>query len=161
MVADRCGVEKIKTIGDCYMIAAGVPERAPNHAERAANMALSMLDELERISTAENINLSLRIGIASGPLLAGVIGAKRLTYDVWGDTVNLASRLEACSAPGRVLVSRATKLELENCFDLEPCGTIDVKGLGSEEVWYLLSGPSAAALTTRDTPSLTPQCPNG
>jgi adenylate cyclase len=137
-LAERCGVEKIKTIGDAYMVAAGVPVPAADHAQRIAAMALSMLDELERIAADQNVGLSMRIGIASGPILAGVIGAKRLTYDVWGDTVNLASRLEGHSLPGRVLVSRATKAALEERFALEPCGFVDIKGLGSEEAWFLL-----------------------
>jgi adenylate cyclase len=137
-LADQCGVEKIKTIGDSYMVAAGVPEPAPDHAERIATKALAMLARLENISQAEGIDLALRIGIASGPILGGVIGAKRLTYDVWGDTVNLASRLEGQSAPNRILVSQATKRALEGKFQLEPCGPMAIKGFGTEEPWYLV-----------------------
>ena len=137
-LADRWHVEKIKTIGDAYMAAAGIPEPATDHAERLAGMALAMQVTLERISHDQNVALALRIGIATGPVLAGVIGARRLTYDVWGDTVNLASRLEGQSQPGRVLVSRATKASLEHRFALERCGPLELKGFGLEEAWYLL-----------------------
>jgi adenylate cyclase len=143
-LAEQHQVEKIKTIGDAYMVASGVPEPAADHAERIAAMALAMLAALERIARAEDLGLALRIGIASGPLLAGVIGAKRLTYDVWGDTVNLASRLEGRSQPGRILVSQRTKLRLEGRFALEPCGPLDIKGFGIEEAWFLLDAPAAS-----------------
>jgi adenylate cyclase len=101
-----------------------------------------MLAELERVSCEQKVALTLRIGIASGPVLAGVIGAKRLTYDVWGDTVNLASRLEGQSQPNRVLVSRATKAALEDGFVLEPRGPLEIKGYGLEEAWYLVAKTS-------------------
>lgn len=139
-MAEQQGVEKIKTIGDAYMVASGVPKPVSNHAERIARMAIAMMEALERVARSENLELSLRIGIASGPILGGVIGAKRLTYDVWGDTVNLASRLEGRSQPGRILVSRNTKASLEDRFVLESCGLVDIKGLGPEEAWFLL-GP--------------------
>jgi adenylate cyclase len=137
-LADQWRVEKIKTIGDAYMAAAGIPEPAPDHAERLAGMALAMHAALTRISRDQDVALALRIGIATGPVLAGVIGARRLTYDVWGDTVNLASRLEGQSQPGRVLVSRATKTHLEPRFALELCGPLDIKGFGLEEAWYVV-----------------------
>jgi adenylate cyclase len=100
-------------------------------------MALEMRKTLAAIAQAEQIPLSLRIGIASGPLLGGVIGAKRLAYDVWGDTVNLASRLEGLSAPDRILVCGLTRTRLEALFELEHRGSLDIKGYGIEEVWYL------------------------
>jgi adenylate cyclase len=143
LLAERWGVEKIKTIGDAYMIAAGVPEPAVDHAERMARMALAMLAALERISREQKVELVLRIGIASGPVLAGVIGAKRLTYDVWGDTVNLASRLEGQSRPNGVLVSLPTKARLEGEFVLEPSGALDLKGFGQVEAWSLLGARDA------------------
>jgi adenylate cyclase len=116
-----------------------VPEPAADHAERMAGMALAMLDTLGRVSREEGVELALRLGIASGPVLAGVIGAKRLTYDVWGDTVNLASRLEGQSEPNRVLVCRATKAALEQRFVLEARGPLEIKGFGVEEAWYLVA----------------------
>jgi adenylate cyclase len=131
------GVEKIKTIGDAYMVAAGVPEPVADHAPRLARMGLAMLQATEELAREFDAPLHLRIGIASGPVMAGVIGAKRLTYDVWGDTVNLASRLEGQSTPGRVLVASATKARLDGLFQLEPRGALDIKGLGEVEAWFL------------------------
>jgi adenylate cyclase len=130
-------VEKIKTIGDAYMVAAGVPEPVADHAPRLARMSLAMLRATAELAAAFGVPLNLRIGIASGPVMAGVIGAKRLTYDVWGDTVNLASRLEGQSTPGRVLVASATKARLDGLFQLEPRGALDIKGFGEEEAWFL------------------------
>ena len=137
-LADAWHVEKIKTIGDAYMAASGIPEPASDHAQRLGGMALAMHSTLARIAQEQGVALALRIGIATGPVLAGVIGAKRLTYDVWGDTVNLASRLEGHSQPGRVLVSHATKAHVEERFAVERCGALDLKGFGLEEAWYLL-----------------------
>ncbi|MBO0742526.1 MAG: adenylate/guanylate cyclase domain-containing protein [Hyphomicrobiaceae bacterium] len=137
-LADAWRVEKIKTIGDAYMAACGIPEPACDHAQRLGGMALAMQATLSRISQEREVALALRIGIATGPVLAGVIGAKRLTYDVWGDTVNLAARLEGQSQPGRVLVSGATKAHVEQRFAMERCGALDLKGFGVEEAWYLV-----------------------
>jgi adenylate cyclase len=139
-LAGRWGVEKIKTIGDAYMAAAGLPVAVPDHAERLAGMALAMIDTGRRIARDVEVPFALRIGIASGPVLAGVIGAKRLIYDVWGDTVNLASRLEGHSQSNRVLVSPLTRTRLEGCYAMEPHGAIDIKGYGSVEPWFLV-GP--------------------
>ena len=136
-LADRHGVEKIKTIGDAYMAAAGLPIPAADHADRMARMALDMIAASERISKKQGVDIVLRIGIASGPVLAGVIGAKRLIYDVWGDTVNLASRLEGQSQPRSILVSEQTQARLGDACVLEPHGSIDVKGFGSVSTWLL------------------------
>jgi adenylate cyclase len=144
------GVEKIKTIGDAYMVAAGVPEPVADHAPRLARMSLAMLQATAELAAAFGVPLNLRIGIASGPVMAGVIGAKRLTYDVWGDTVNLASRLEGQSTPGRVLVASATKARLDGLFQLEPRGALDIRGFGEEEAWLL--GPEEVS----DPPGQTP-----
>jgi adenylate cyclase len=149
-LAVQHGVEKIKTIGDAYMVAAGVPEPVADHAPRLARMSLAMLQATDELAAAFGVPLNLRIGIASGPVMAGVIGAKRLTYDVWGDTVNLASRLEGQSTPGRVLVAKATKARLDGLFQLEPRGALDIKGLGEEEAWLL--GPEEVS----DPPGQTP-----
>lgn len=136
-LADLWGVEKIKTIGDAYMAAAGLPVPAADHADRLAGMALDMIVAAERISKEHGVDIALRIGIASGPVLAGVIGAKRLIYDVWGDTVNLASRLEGQSQPQSILVSELTQARLGNAYLLEPHGSIDVKGFGIVPTWLL------------------------
>jgi len=149
-LADRWGVEKIKTIGDAYMAAAGLPVPAPDHAERIAGMSLAMLDTALRIADEKDVDLALRVGIASGPVLAGVIGAKRLIYDVWGDTVNLASRLEGQSQAQRILVSELTHKRLEGRYVLEPHGAVDIKGYGAVQAWFLIAplGESAANSNT-------------
>ena len=146
-------VEKIKTIGDAYMAAAGVPEPSADHAPRLARMALAMLDAASRIAQKFDVALALRIGIASGPLMAGVIGAKRLTYDVWGDTVNLASRLEGQSEPGRILVALQTKAYLDGQFLLEPRGAVDVKGFGEIEAWFLVEELAGASAVSAPIPA--------
>lgn len=140
-LAVRHGVEKIKTIGDAYMAAAGVPNAVPDHAQRLARLSLDLLGAAERASEVIGVPLALRIGLASGPLMAGVIGAKRLTYDVWGDTVNLASRLEGSGEPGRVHVSAHAKTLLEHDFQFENRGTLNIRGFGTEQTWYLV-GPA-------------------
>ncbi len=150
-LANRWGVEKIKTIGDAYMAAAGLPVPAADHADRIAGLALDMIAAAERISREQNVGIVLRVGIASGPVLAGVIGAKRLIYDVWGDTVNLASRLEHHSQPQSILVSELTQTRLGNGYQLEPHGSIDVKGYGVVHTWLLkgrrVDGQSAPIAT--------------
>ena len=138
-LVECAGVEKIKTIGDGYMIAAGVPEPIDNHAGRLAGVALEMIETLERISTAQSVPLSLRVGIATGPLLGGVVEAKRSIYDIWGDTVNLASRLEGLSRPGSVLVCDRTRARLEDSFAFERRDPLDIKGFGLQQTWFLKS----------------------
>ena len=132
------GAEKIKTIGDAYMVAAGVPEPAKDHADRLARLALDMLDVIARVGEQRGLDLQMRIGISSGPVMAGIIGTKRLTYDVWGDTVNMAARLENLSAPGRIHVSEAFKDRLGDGFATEPRGGIEIKGVGRQDTWFVL-----------------------
>jgi guanylate cyclase len=134
-LVERHGLEKIKTIGDCYMAAAGVPEPLPDHARRAARLALHMR---EVVATADVGGLELRIGINSGPVVAGVIGTKRFLYDLWGDAVNTASRMEEHGTPGQIQITGATRELLEEEFDCRPRGTIQVKGRGEMETWYLV-----------------------
>jgi adenylate cyclase len=135
-LAERYGVEKIKTIGDCYMVAAGVPTPRPDHARALALMALDMLEACsEEIG---HLGLELRVGINSGPVVAGVIGRKRFLYDLWGDAVNTASRMESHGTPGRVQITRATYELLADEFECEPRGTIAIKGKGEVEAWYLI-----------------------
>ncbi len=143
-LAVRHGVEKIKTIGDAYMVVAGLPEPAPDHVARMARMAFAMLECMARLRADTGLNLNIRIGLASGPLTAGVIGTKKFSYDVWGDSVNLASRLEGLSTPGRILVCPACRAKLGSDFVFEPRGSIEIKGIGSQETWYLV-GPVGAA----------------
>jgi guanylate cyclase len=137
-LAERYGVEKIKTIGDCYMVAAGVPTPRPDHARALALMALDMLEACsEEIG---HLGLELRVGINSGPVVAGVIGRKRFLYDLWGDAVNTASRMESHGTPGRIQITRPTYELLADEFECEPRGRIVIKGKGEVEAWYLI-GP--------------------
>jgi class 3 adenylate cyclase len=136
-LAAEFGVEKIKTIGDAYMVAAGIPEAQPDHAERIAAVAPRMLDAVAAIAEATHLTLAARIGIHTGPITAGVIGTHKFVYDVWGDTVNTASRMESQSLPGRIQVSAATRAALGDRFKLERRGIIEVKGKGMMETYFL------------------------
>ena len=138
VIVDRYGLEKIKTIGDCYMAAAGVPTPRADHARAMALMALDMLDTMRSETEIGRLGLELRVGIHSGPVVAGVIGRKRFSYDLWGDAVNTASRMESQGTPGRVQITRATFELLGDEFDCEPRGSIQVKGKGELETWYLV-----------------------
>jgi adenylate cyclase len=137
-LAERYGLEKIKTIGDCYMAAAGVPSPRPDHARALALMALDMIEAMRTNDQVGHLGLELRIGINSGPVVAGVIGRKRFLYDLWGDAVNTASRMESHGTPGRIQITRATYELLADEFECESRGTIPVKGKGEMEVWYLV-----------------------
>jgi len=137
-LVERHGLEKIKTIGDAYMAAAGVPDPCADHARRAALLALDMRAAVASSDYAGG--LELRIGINSGPVTAGVIGTKRFLYDLWGDAVNTASRMESNGTPGEIQITRATFELLQDGFICRPRGTIEVKGKGQMETWYLV-GP--------------------
>jgi adenylate cyclase len=137
-LAERYGLEKIKTIGDCYMVAAGVPTPRPDHARALVLMALDMLEAMRSSDEVGHLGLELRVGINSGPVVAGVIGRKRFLYDLWGDAVNTASRMESQGTPGRIQITRATYELIADEFECEPRGTITVKGKGEMEVWHIL-----------------------
>jgi adenylate cyclase len=139
------GLEKIKTIGDCYMAAAGVPNPSPDHARRAALLALDMRDAAATSAIAGQPLCELRIGINTGPVVAGVIGTKRFLYDLWGDAVNTASRMESQSTPGEIQITRATYELLKDEFVCRRRGTILVKGKGRMETWYLVGSRSDGA----------------
>ena len=137
-LAERYELEKIKTIGDCYMAAAGIPSPRPDHARTLALMALDMVQAVRPEGAMGSLDFQLRIGINSGPVVAGVIGRKRFLYDLWGDAVNTAGRMQTESVPGRIQVTRSTYELLKDEFVLEPRGTIEVRGKGEMETWYLV-----------------------
>ncbi len=143
-LAEKHELEKIKTIGDCYMVASGVPTPRSDHARALALMALDMLDAMRSADEIRHLGLELRVGINSGPVVAGVIGRKRFLYDLWGDAVNTASRMESHGTPGRIQITRATYELLVDEFECEPRGPIPIKGKGEIEAWYLV-GPAAEA----------------
>jgi guanylate cyclase len=137
-LAARYGVEKIKTIGDAYMVAAGLPGEREDHAEAIADMALEMGSEAERCAGESGLPLEVRIGIDTGPVVAGVIGRAKFTYDLWGDTVNTASRMESHGSPGTIQVTERAYELLRNRFELRRRGTIEVKGKGPMTTYLLL-----------------------
>jgi class 3 adenylate cyclase len=136
-LAQELGIEKIKTIGDCYMAVCGLPTPCTDHAVRMASMALRMADVTAEYGKTLGVNLQLRIGINSGPVVAGVIGATKFIYDLWGDTVNLASRMESTGVPGCIQVTRSVYERLHGRFDMEERGMVQVKGKGEIETWLL------------------------
>jgi len=159
-LAVRHGVEKIKTIGDAYMVVAGLPEPAPDHTARLARMGLDMLSTVERLRAENGLAISLRIGMACGPVMAGVIGTRKFSYDVWGDPVNLASRLEGQSVPGRILICPASRANLGDAFVCEANRTIEIKGIGAQEAFFLIAErapPPAAAPEASPTQSDRPR----
>jgi class 3 adenylate cyclase len=136
-VADH-GLEKIKTIGDAYMVAGGLPEPVPDHPRRAAELALEMLAIVRELRGSLHVDLEARIGIHAGPVIAGVIGARKFIYDVWGDTVNTASRMETFGAADRIHVSPETRRLLGEAFLFEPRGQLEIKGKGAMDTYFLL-----------------------
>jgi class 3 adenylate cyclase len=135
----RQGLEKIKTIGDAYMVAGGLPEPRPDHAQAVADMALAIRDEVARHLDPSGQPLEVRIGIDTGPVVAGVIGTDKFSYDLWGDTVNTASRMESLGVPGCIQVTERTYQRLRDGYRLQRRGLVAVKGKG-EMVTYLLLG---------------------
>ena len=137
-LAERHGLEKIKTIGDAYMVAAGLPLARSDHAEAMAAMAIDILDEFARVREALGLDLAIRVGMDSGPVVAGVIGRHKFTYDLWGDTVNTASRMESSGLPGRIQVGDGAYQRLRERHRFEERGEIEVKGKGRIRAYFLI-----------------------
>lgn len=133
------GAEKIKTIGDAYMVVSGAPDPRQDHAHVIAHLALALLEEIQIIRQETGIALDMRIGVHTGSVIAGVIGAVRFSYDIWGDTVNTASRMESHGEAGRIQISQQTKDCIADAFIVEPRGMIDVKGKGEMATWWLIA----------------------
>ncbi|MBK8498077.1 MAG: adenylate/guanylate cyclase domain-containing protein [Flavobacteriales bacterium] len=139
-LADRFGMEKIKTIGDAYMVAAGVPKPDGDHARNIGRFALEMLAVLDERNTHLGHAMQLRIGIHCGPVAAGVIGTRKFAYDLWGDTVNVASRMESLGVPGRIQITESFQRACCDYFAFEERGLVEVKGKGQMRTWFL-AGP--------------------
>ncbi|PTQ90182.1 class 3 adenylate cyclase [Agitococcus lubricus] len=138
-IVARLGAEKIKTIGDAYMVVSGAPDPRHDHTHIIARLALALLDEIKLIRQETGIDLDVRIGVHTGSVIAGVIGAMRFSYDIWGDTVNTASRMESHGQAGRIQISQETRIRLAEDFKTEYRGVIDVKGKGEMATWWLLA----------------------
>jgi guanylate cyclase len=141
---DKYDVEKIRTIGDSYMVASGVPRGRSDHAQALAYMALEIRDHIATNTFCNGQRVNFRIGINSGSMIAGVIGKRKFVYDVWGDAVNVASRMESHGLGGAVQITRATYDLIKDEFVCEPRGTVNVKGKGEMEVWLVVSKKSEA-----------------
>jgi class 3 adenylate cyclase len=163
-LVDRHGLEKVKTIGDAYMVVGGLTVPLPDHTARVAAMALDLTACLGGIESARRLGIGFRIGMHCGPVVAGVIGTRKFIYDVWGDTVNLASRMESTGIPGRVQVTHAVRERLDGTFAFEPRGLVDVKGKGPMPTWFLAgrrpadarSAPGRTATDPQAAPDLLP-----
>jgi class 3 adenylate cyclase len=138
-LAERHSLEKIKTIGDAYMVVGGLPNPRPDHAEAVADMALALREEVPRHLDPDGQPLAVRIGIDTGPVVAGVIGRRKFSYDLWGDTVNTASRMESRGVAGCIQVTERTYRRLRDCYRFECRGPVQVKGKGRLVTWFLVA----------------------
>src|SRR5882762_4626853 len=149
LLAERHGVEKIRTIGDNYMCVAGVPRRRADHAQVMARMALGICAYLDELRAAGENRIDFRIGMNSGSCVGGVIGLRKFVFDIWGDSVNTASRMESHGVPGRIQLSDATYELIRDEFNCEPRGTIEVKGKGPMRTWFLVGERNTHAESAR------------
>jgi len=144
-LAEHHGLEKIKTIGDAYMVVAGIPAPLADHAAAIADMALDMIASIEAYAARTGAELTIRVGIHSGSVVAGVIGTKKFIYDLWGDTVNTASRMESHGLPGRIHTTEATCRLLADRYEIEARGSIDVKGKGAMQTYFVVGRKPVSA----------------
>jgi len=155
-LAERHGLEKIKTIGDAYMVVAGLPVPRADHVEAMAEMALEMQADLGRLCEPLGLDLAIRIGMDTGPVIAGVIGRHKFIYDLWGDTVNTASRMESSGLPGRIQVTSATYERLRHRYRFEERGEIEVKGKGRLKAYILVGRRESPEAEALNEPASTP-----
>ncbi|NRA44709.1 MAG: adenylate/guanylate cyclase domain-containing protein [Oligoflexales bacterium] len=141
-LAGKYGLEKIKTIGDAYMVAAGVPKPSQRHGDQIAEMALEMMSYTEKVAKESGMDIRLRFGINSGTVIAGVIGKRKFQFDIWGDCVNTASRMESSGVAGKIQVSESTFELLKDNWSLGPRGYTEIKGLGKRKTWFLTGAKS-------------------
>jgi adenylate cyclase len=151
-LVDRHGLEKVKTSGDSYMVVSGVPIPRADHIEALARLALDMAEAVAGLKDPQGRDVPLRIGMATGPVVAGVVGAKKFFYDVWGDAVNVAARMETTDVEGRIQVPDNVYERLRHAFEFEERGVVDVKGKGPMHTWYLV-GQRAEAITPFGSPT--------
>ena len=140
-LSQRMSVEKVKTIGDAYMVVAGLPGTRADHTVAVAEMALEMVEAVDRRGRSASPRWQIRIGMHTGPAVAGVIGRRKFVYDVWGETVNVANRLESSAPPGGIHVSEAVASAVRSQFGLEPRGSTELKGLGRMKTYLLAPRP--------------------
>lgn len=151
-LVDRHDLEKVKTSGDSYMVVSGVPIPRADHIEALARLALDMADAVADLKDPQGRDVPLRIGMATGPVVAGVVGAKKFFYDVWGDAVNVAARMETTDVEGRIQVPDNVYQRLRHAFEFEERGVVEVKGKGPMHTWYLV-GHRAQAITPSGSPT--------
>lgn len=144
-LTEKYSLEKIKTIGDCYMVVGGVPDRNPLHCQKLADFSLSALKVIEAFSAKFPIPFKVRIGMHSGTVVAGIVGRRKFAYDLWGDVVNVASRYENTCEPNKIHVSDAVRMRLGDEFEFEDAGIINLKGMGEAKSWYLIGRKKSSA----------------